>query len=126
MPKYLIEASYRSEGVSGLLKEGGSGRRSAIDVLCKSLGGALDAFYFTFGERDVVFIADLPDNASAAALAFRVNSTNAATCRTSILLMPQEIDSAVRLTTTYRPPGVDLPAEVAKWEGEGGHLAPER
>lgn len=124
MPKYLIEASYRSEGVSGLLKEGGSSRRSAIDVLCQSLEGSLDAFYFTFGERDVVFIADLPDNASAAALAFRINATNAASCRTSVLLTPEEIDSAVTLSTTYRPPGVDLPAEVVKWEGEGGHLAP--
>lgn len=125
MPKYLIEASYRSEGVSGLLKEGGTGRRGAIDTLCQSLGGTVESFYFVFGERDVIFIADLPDNTSAAALAYRINATNAAVVRTSVLLSPQEIDQAVTLTSTYRPPGVDLPAEVAKWEGEGGHLAPD-
>ena len=31
MPKYLIEASYTTEGVKGLLKDGGSKRRAAAE-----------------------------------------------------------------------------------------------
>jgi hypothetical protein len=39
MPKYLIEVNYVGEGVSGLLKEGGTRRRAAVDELFKSMGG---------------------------------------------------------------------------------------
>ncbi|WP_020651651.1 GYD domain-containing protein [Massilia niastensis] len=123
MAKYLVEASYLSEGVSGLLKEGGTRRRAAVDELFKSLGGSVEAFYFVFGDKDVVIIGELPDNATAAALTLRVNAVGVVTCKTSVLLTPQEIDLAVTKTGVYRPPGVDLDPEVANWEGEGGHLA---
>jgi uncharacterized protein with GYD domain len=122
MPKYLVEATYLSEGVSGLLKEGGTRRRLAIDDLFKSLGGTVEAFYYAFGDVDVFIIGDLPDNATAAALAFRVNAAGAAKCKTTVLLTTQEIDEAVKKTAVYRPPGYEEQAEVAKWEGEGGHL----
>ena len=70
MPKYLIEANYLSEGMAGLLKEGGTKRRAAVDQLFSSLGGTVEAFYYAFGERDVFIIGELPDNAAAAALVF--------------------------------------------------------
>jgi uncharacterized protein with GYD domain len=122
MPKYLVEASYLSEGVKGLLKEGGSGRREAVAELFSSLGGRLEAFYFAFGDEDVFIIGDLPDNAAAAALAIRVHAAGAARCKMTVLLTPKEVDEAVKKTGTYRPPGYELQAEVNKWEGEGGHL----
>jgi uncharacterized protein with GYD domain len=122
MPKYLVEASYLDEGIKGLVKEGGSGRRAAVDELFGSLGGRLEAFYFAFGDEDVFIIGDLPDNAAAAALAIRVHAAGAAKCKMTMLLTPQEVDEAVRKSGTYRPPGYELAAEVNKWEGEGGHL----
>lgn len=123
MPKYLIEANYVGEGIGGLLKEGGTRRRAAVDELFASMGGTVEAFYFAFGEKDVFIIGDLPDNATAAALALRVNAAGAAACRTTVLMTPEEIDIAVKKTATYRPPGYEVdPAEVAKWDGEGGHL----
>ena len=124
MAKYLVEASYLSEGINGLLKEGGTRRREAVDQLFHSLGGKVEAFYFVFGDRDVVIIGELPDNTTAAALALRVDASGVTTCKTTVLLTPQEIDAAVTKTVTYRPPGSDTPPEVASWEGEGGHLAP--
>lgn len=123
MAKYLVEASYLSKGINGLLKEGGTRRREAVDELFKSLGGTVEAFYFVFGDRDVVIIGELPDNATAAALALRVNAAGVTTVKTSVLLTPQEIDNAVTKTGTYRPPGFDTAPEVANWEGEGGHLS---
>jgi uncharacterized protein with GYD domain len=123
MAKYLVEASYLSKGINGLLKEGGTRRREAIDELFASLGGRVEVFYFVFGDRDAVIIGELPDNATAAALALRVNAAGVTTCKTTVLLTPQEIDVAVTKTGTYRPPGQDTPYEVANWEGEGGHLA---
>ena len=124
MAKYLLEASYLSEGIKGLLKEGGTRRREAVDQLFHSLGGKVEAFYFVFGDRDVVIIGELPDNVAAAALALRVDAAGVTTCKTTVLLTPQDIDTAVTRTVTYRAPGYDLPPEVANWEGEGGHLAP--
>jgi uncharacterized protein with GYD domain len=123
MPKYLVEASYLSEGIRGVQKEGGTGRRRAIDALFKSLGGSVEVFYFAFGDKDVVIIGDLPDNASAAALDIKVNAAGAANCKITVLLEPREVDEAVKKTIVYRPPGFDEQAEVSKWEGEGGHLA---
>jgi uncharacterized protein with GYD domain len=105
MPKYLIEANYVGAGISGLLKEGGTKRRTAVDELFKSMGGTVEAFYFAFGDKDVFIIGDLPDNAAAAALALRVNASGAAMCKTTVLITPEEVDNAVKKTATYRPPG---------------------
>ncbi len=49
MPKYLFQASYTAEGAKGLLKEGGTKRRAAVEQLIKSVGGTLEAFYFALG-----------------------------------------------------------------------------
>ena len=126
MPKYLIEANYVGQGVSGLLKEGGTRRREAVDELFKSMDGTMEAFYFAFGEKDVFIIGELPDNATAAALTLKVNAAGAATCRTTVLISPLEVDQAVKKTATYRPPGYEVdPAAVAKWNDEGGHLRKE-
>jgi len=64
MPKYLYQASYTTEGAKGLVKEGGSKRRAAVEEITKALGGKLEAFYYAFGESDVFVIVDVPDHAS--------------------------------------------------------------
>ena len=68
MPKYLVQASYTSEGVKDLVREGGSGRRAAITEMVESAGGKLETVYFAFGDVDVYIIVDLPDNISAGAV----------------------------------------------------------
>ena len=75
MPKFLVEASYTAEGAKGLMKAGGSARRAAVQKMVESLGGRLEAFFFTFGENDVLTILDLPENLTAAALSLAVTST---------------------------------------------------
>jgi uncharacterized protein with GYD domain len=122
MPKYLVEASYLPEGIKGLLKEGGTGRRAAVDELFASLDGKVESLYFAFGDEDVFIIGDLPDNAAAAALAIKVGASGASRIKTVVLLTVEDVDAAVRKTIVYRPPGYEAEAEVAKWEGEGGHL----
>ena len=40
-------------------------------------------------------------------------------------MTPEEIDTAVAKSSRYRAPGAEPDeAEVAKWDSEGGHLAP--
>lgn len=125
MPKYLFEANYLSEGLQGLLKEGGTRRRAAVDQLFESLGGTVEIFYYAFGDKDVFIIGDLPDNASAAALAIKVNAAGVTTLKTTVLMTAHEVDVAVKKTSIYRPPGHDLDPAEAEWEGEGGHLTPD-
>lgn len=40
MPKYLIQGSYTTDRVQGVLKDGGSGRRAAVDAAAKSARAA--------------------------------------------------------------------------------------
>ncbi len=105
MPKFLWQASYTSEGVQGVLKDGGTGRRAAIEKLVQGLGGRLEAFYFAFGSDDVIVVADLPDQRSAAAVGLTVNAQGRTQLKTTVLLTPEEIDEAVKTTVDYRPPG---------------------
>ena len=105
MQKYLIEASYTSEGAKGLLKDGGTKREKAADAAIKSTGGRMEAFYFAFGENDAVILAEAPDHASIAAACIAINASGAVTTRTTVLLTPAEIDKAVKKTVSYTPPG---------------------
>ena len=105
MPKYLIQANYVGEGLKGLLKEGGSSRRAAVEKLFASVGGRVEAFYYAFGDTDLFVIGDAPDNVTAAALSLIVNAAGAATAKITVLLTAEEIDAAAKKTATYRPPG---------------------
>jgi uncharacterized protein with GYD domain len=105
MPKYLIQANYVGDGIKGLLKEGGTSRRAAVEKALKSLGGTLEAFYYAFGETDAYVIGEAPDNVSMAALALTVSASGVVTVKTTVLLTPEEVDEAVKKTPGYRPPG---------------------
>ena len=105
MPKYLIQASYTAEGIRGLMKDGGSKRRAAAESAVKGVGGKLEAFYFALGETDVYAVADVPDNASAAAISLAVSGSGAVNARTTVLMTPEEMDQATKKTINYAPPG---------------------
>ena len=105
MPRFMVTGSYTSEGLKGLLKEGGSGRRKAVESAVKSMGGHLEAYYFAFGDHDVVSIVDVPDNVTAAALAIGISSTGTVGTRTTVLLTAEEIDQATKKSLSFRPAG---------------------
>jgi uncharacterized protein with GYD domain len=105
MPKYLIQANYVGDGVKGLLKDGGSKRRAVVEKLFKSLGGSLEAFYYAFGDTDLYIIAEFPTHAAATACALTVTATGTVTVKTTVLLTPEEIDAAGKLTPTFSAPG---------------------
>jgi uncharacterized protein with GYD domain len=105
MPKYMISGSYTTEGTKGLLKEGGTGRRAAIEQLTKGLGAKVEALYYAFGENDVYLIIDAPDNVSVAAATLVASASGAVNVKTTVLLTPEEIDQATKKSVAYRPPG---------------------
>jgi uncharacterized protein with GYD domain len=105
MAKFLIKAAYTSDGVKGLLKEGGTGRRAAVDQLIGGLGGKVEAFYYALGDDDALVIVDLPDNTAAAAISLAVNAIGAVQIKTVPLLTAEDVDEAAKKSVEYRPPG---------------------
>jgi uncharacterized protein with GYD domain len=105
MSKYLFHGSYTHAGIQGVLKDGGSGRRKAVDKLAKSLGGSIDCMYWGFGKDDFYVIADLPSQVAAASLAATTGASGAVSISTVVLLTADDIDAAVKLHPNYRAPG---------------------
>ena len=105
MPKYLMQVNYVGEGVKGLLKDGGSKRRAITEKLFKSLGGSIEAYYYAFGDTDLYIIVEFPNHAAAAACVLNVTATGTVTVKTTVLLTPEEIDAAGKLTPTFSAPG---------------------
>jgi Uncharacterized conserved protein len=105
MAHYLFMANYTEAGLAGLMQEGAAGRTKAIEDFAKSLGGELEAMYWSFGKSDVVVIAELPDNASAAAFSTTVAAAGVAGIKTTVLLTASEVDKAFGMSPRYRAPG---------------------
>ncbi len=105
MPKYLLQGSYTRGGLEGLVEDGGSGRRKAVEGLAKGVGGTVESFYFSFGGDDVFAVMDLPDDETAAALALTIGRSGAVDLRTSVLLTAEQIDAALAQSVDYSPPG---------------------
>jgi len=105
MAKYLFEGRYTSDGIKGVLKEGGTARRAAVEGALKGLGGKIEAMYYAFGDTDVYVIVEAPDNIAAAALAMGISSTGTVAVKTTVLLTLEEIDQAGKKTMSYRAPG---------------------
>ena len=105
MAKFLIYASYSSDGLKGLIKDKASGRKAAVSKMLEGMGGKLDSMYYTFGDYDAVVIADVPDNVTAAAMSIAVSSSGLAHTKTVPVLTVEETDQALAKTVKYRAPG---------------------
>ena len=68
MPNYLCQVAYTSEGWAALVKSP-QNRLEAVRPAVEKLGGKVVGGWYAFGEYDVVLVLEMPDNASAAALA---------------------------------------------------------
>lgn len=73
--------------------------------MLEGLGGKLECFYYAFGDVDAYVIAELPDSATAAAVALAVDQGGGATVKTVVLMTPEEMDQAGKKAVQYRPPG---------------------
>lgn len=105
MPKYLLRVSYTAEGARGVMKDGGSKRRSVVKDLTEKAGGKLECFYYAFGESDAYLIVDLPNHATMLAVSMAVCAAGGATISTTVLVPVEDVDSAAKMSIGYRPPG---------------------
>src|SRR3954454_12928429 len=113
MPQYLGRFSYSTDAVRALVQSP-QDREAAAREVVEALGGRLLGFWFALGEFDGVFIADVPDNATAVSLAMIVGGSGAmAKFETTPLLGMDEAQEAMRRAgaPAYRPPA-GWPASV--------------
>lgn len=105
MPKFMIMASYTVEGTKGLIGEGGSSRKAAVEKMLGAMGAKLESFYYAFGETDVYAVVDMPDSVSALAASLAINSSGAVTNELIPLITVEDVDAACKKSVNYRAPG---------------------
>lgn len=71
MPHFLVQGSYTADAWAKMIHKP-EDREKIYRKLIEKAGGKLKAFYFAFGEKDVVAILEAPDAATAAALSLAV------------------------------------------------------
>ena len=106
MPYYLIQTAYTAEACADLVKSP-QDRLEAVGPVVERLGGKLLSFYMAFGDYDVVGVAEMPDNVSAAAFSMAVSAGGAVRAvKTTPLMTVQEGIEAFRKAgqAGYRPP----------------------
>jgi uncharacterized protein with GYD domain len=108
-PKYLFQRTLTDTGLKGILSEGGTSRWKAVEALAKGLAGALESYYYAFGNPDLFVVMDLPDNAHASAASLIANAAGTTKIKTTGLITLEEVDQATGLAkktaAAYRPPG---------------------
>lgn len=103
--KMLVIGKYTSEGAKGLVKEGGSKRKAAVEKAVKGLGGKLESIYYAYGEADVYAVVEMPDSTSALALSLVINASGAVHLKSIPLITVEEVDAACKKSVDYRPAG---------------------
>ena len=104
MAKFLIRAKYTQAGIQGAVKEGFASRESYVKSLISSMGGTTEAWYYVYGEDDVIVIVDAQP-AAAVAISLAVNQSGSVQLTTTPLLTSAEMDEARARLPEYRPPG---------------------
>jgi len=108
MPHYLVQLSYTPEAWAAQLRDPRD-RVEAVRPALEKVGGRFESAYLAFGEYDVVFIMEAPDNVAAAGFALSVAAGGAVkTYKTTPLLTIEEGIEAMRrgaeVAAVYRPP----------------------
>ena len=107
MPTYMVQASYTSTAWNRLVQRP-ENRMEALRPVIEKLGGKVHAWYYCWGDYDVMVLFDVPDNVNAAAASMAVAAGGAVKeIKTTHLLSPDEGFDAMLLAqgAGYRPPG---------------------
>ena len=114
MSLFMSQVAYSEEGWKALVSNP-QNRMEAIRPVVEKLGGTILNAYFAFGDYDLVFISQFPDNASVAALAIAAAAGGAVKAiKTTPLLDVAEGVEAMRKAAAsgYRAPTAAKPASA--------------
>ena len=105
MAQFLLEVAYTSQSWASLVKSP-QDRSLVVQAAVEKLGGKIDRVWLSFGEYDVVVIADMPDAVSAAAFSMAISAGGS--CKTvkttPLLTIAEGLDAMKRASTCgYQP-----------------------
>ena len=106
MPFFMVQASYSVPATAAMIKNP-QDRAAAVKPIIERMGGKMHGLWLSFGEFDIVGIAEMPDNVSAAALAMAVGASGGMSAyRTTPLLTMAEATQAMSKAggVKYKPP----------------------
>jgi uncharacterized protein with GYD domain len=107
MASYLVQAAYTQEALKALIATP-QDRTAVVAKAVKGLGGKLIGSWLSFGDYDIVFIMEMPDNVSAAALALTAAAGGSLKAiKTTPLMSTEEAKAALKMagTSSYKPIG---------------------
>jgi uncharacterized protein with GYD domain len=107
MARYLFQAAYTSEAWAAQVSHP-QNRMDVIRPVIERLGGRLESAYLSFGDYDVVVIAEMPDHVSAAAFSLAASAGGAvkAVKTTPLMTVEDGIEAMKKAAGAgYRPPG---------------------
>ena len=108
MPLYLYKAAYTPESWAAQLKNPQNRVETVGRQVCEAVGGKLVGGWLSFGEYDLVIIADVPNNESMTAIALGVAAGGAIKAsKTTVLMTGTEGVAALKkadaVAKAYRP-----------------------
>jgi uncharacterized protein with GYD domain len=108
MPIYMYQAAYTSESWAAQLKNPQNRVEAVGRQACEAVGGKLVGGWYCFGDYDVVFICDVPNNESMSAIALAVAAGGAVKAsKTTVLMTGTEGMGAMKkadvVVKTYKP-----------------------
>jgi len=107
MAYYLVQVAYTTEAWRTLIKFP-QNRIEAVRPVIEGLGGSVENAWFTFGDCDIVWLIQMPDNVSVAAFSFAVSASGAVkTIKTTPLMTVDEAVQSMKKAAgvEYQPPG---------------------
>jgi uncharacterized protein with GYD domain len=107
MARYLFQASYTNEAWAAQVSNP-QNRIEVIRPVIERLGGRLESAYLSFGDYDVVVVAEMPDSISAAAFSLATSAGGAlkAIKTTPLLTIEEGLEAMKKAAGAgYRPPG---------------------
>jgi uncharacterized protein with GYD domain len=111
MAYYLLQLAYTPQGWAALVKNP-QNRLETLAPVVEQLGGSIVNGWMQFGEYDVLMICQMPEHASAAALAMAISSGGAVedVKTTPLLTFEEGLESLKKAgATQYSPPESDFP-----------------
>jgi uncharacterized protein with GYD domain len=108
MPLYLYQGAYTSQSWAAQLKNPQNRIESIGRQACEAVGGKFVGGWYSFGEFDIVLVADVPNNESMAAIALAVTAGGAIKAGKTIPLMTgvqavEAMKKAADVAKVYRP-----------------------
>jgi uncharacterized protein with GYD domain len=130
MAYYLLQVAYTPQAWAAMIKKPHV-RLEGLRPLLERLGGKLDGGWLAFGEYDAVLICQLPDHASAAALAMAASAEGAikAIKTTPLMTVEESLDALQKAagtnepTSSYSSSSAGLPVLRSKSEDYKGILS---